>query len=580
MLRWISEWTNPATSGTLAFNTDTNWTPGQTPTLLDNLLFQLDNNGVPILMNAGAQSGNFTVAANRWVFSGLTGGDLTTAGVGLIDDPVATALGNGARLEIIEGMAWVLSNPINTVMDDNNLIVGSTGYGSLLVNGGSTIDAEQVFVGNQLGGVGEVTVSGTGTKITATRNSNTGIYTIGNAGGTGTMNVLNGARMLTATTGGNDIWVGSGFFDADPADPLNPIVRSVGTLHISGAGSFAETDDLNVGIFGGIGFLNITNGATVVLTDTTGDDANFGANDGAGDVKSSGTGVVDGDGSRLQARTIRVGDSGAGRLEVRNGGEARTLTAGGNPGEAFIGRLAGSDGKVAVYGTATNGTTASLFDVDETLFVGTAGLGQLNVGRDLDGNEVGTGALQVDLDLNIGSGIGNSLDNKVVVSGANTTANIGRNLTVGENGKGTFQALNGATVTVGSGVNVGLLGGSDGTMLIDGIGTTLAANRSFIGNGSGGGSTGVVTVSGGATATFTGAIDSGTDAITLGDDGNGVGTLNVTGATHSFRPQTPVVAGSSAARTMSPAAPAPPTSSPAAGAYPPPASWLLGARDR
>ncbi len=531
------EWTNPATDGTLVFNTATNWNPNDTPLFDDNLLFQLDNNGALILMNAGAQSGDFTVVANRWVFSGLTGGDLTTAGVGLVDDAFATSLASGAQLEIIDGLTWVLSDPRpsgSDIPDDNNLIVGDIGYGSLLVSSGSAVSAEQIRVGNQFGGVGEATITGAGTTITATRLNNSGIFTIGNAGGTGTMNIFDDAQMLTTSTGGNDIWVGSGLFDADPADPLNPVVSSVGTLNVDGVGSFVETDDLNIGIFGGIGFLNVTNGATIVLTDTTGDDVNFGANDNADGTKSSGTGVIDGDGTLVRARTIRIGDSGTGRLEVRNGGEARTLTAGSNIGDAFIGNGTGSDGIAAVYGVATDGTTASRFDVDESLTVGNLGLGQLNIGRDIDDNQVSTGFLQVDVDLMIGAGVGNNLDNRVVVSGVNAAANIGGDLDVGRNGKGTFEALGGSTITVGGEVTVGLLGGANGTMLIDGSGTTLQANNLFTGNGTGSGSTGEVTVSGGAVATFTGGytdqINAAVNAITLGDDDEGVGTLTVTGA--------------------------------------------------
>ncbi len=524
------EWTNPDPVGLLVFNTDTNWDPVNTPDLGDNVLFQINNGGNTILMNAGAEVNNLTVANNLWVFSGLTGGDLTTADFALIDDPTGTTLGNGTLLQIIDGMSWNISDPLTTVGDDNPLIVGSVGTGSLLINGGSTVAAEIIRVGNQSGGTGEITLNGTGTTLTGTYNDNWGIITLGYDGGTGTINVQAGAQLLTSSVSGNDIWVGGHLDDA----VAGTATTSTGTLNVNGAGAFVETEDLNVGIAGGVGFLNITNGGQVILTDggTNGSpDAQFGANDGFNGAKSTGTGVVDGNDSLLQGRSIFVGGSGTGTLDIRNGAVARTQTQGTTVGDAILGINAGSDGKMAVHGSGTN---ASLFDVDNSLIVGDAGLGFLNIGRDLNDNEVGFGQLQVDVDLFIADEIGNNGDNTVVVSGMNATANIGRDLSVGNEGKGIFEARNGATITVGDEVHVGLANGADGTVLLDGGTTTLTAAFLFAGNGTGVGTTANVTVQNGATATFTGAgagtgVTAAVNTITLGDDDEGVGTLTVTG---------------------------------------------------
>ena len=194
---------------------------------------------------------------------------------------------------------------------------------------------------------------------------------------------------------------------------------------------------------------------------------------------SIGTGVVDGDGSLLQSRRIDLGFDGTGRLDVSGGAVARTLRQGTSIGDMVIAFALGSDGKVAVHGTDV---TDSLLDVDDNLIVGEAGLGQLNIGRDLNDNEVGTGALQVDLNLVIANAAGNVADNKVVVSGAGATVNVGGNLEAGRAGKGTFEARNGATITIGNDLDVGLIGGGDGTVLIDGPGTTVNAAGLFVGN--------------------------------------------------------------------------------------------------
>ena len=509
------EWSQ--TTGPLFFyDTAANWAPSQTPTLADNVTFAVDVSGNPIIIGASSQAQNVSITDNDWEFTGAAGGVLDSDGVTTIDDPFGTSLASGTNLAVTNNLTW---------NNAGNILVGDTGYGSLTIQDGSNVDGLQIFVGNTATGVGEITLTGAETSLTARFLSNTGVHTIGRGGGTGTINVLDGARLDTNSSGANDIWVGGHLDDA-----ATEATTSTGTLNVDGVGSFVETEDLNVGIAGGMGFLNITGGGVVNTADGNSADTQFGANTGFDGLQSVGTGVVDGDGSLLQSRAILVGGSGVGSLAVSNGGRARTQVSATLPGDAHIGLNAGSEGRAAVYGFATDGTTASLLDVDDSLFVGNAGIGQLNIGLDLDDNEAGSGALQVDIDLLIGDDAGNNLDNAVVISGVDATANIGRSITAGNSGSGYFEARNGATVTIGLGLNVGLLGGADGTALVDGVGTTVTANRLFIGNGTGSGSTGEMTVSGGAVATFTGAIDGGSDAITLGDDDEGVGTLTVTGA--------------------------------------------------
>jgi T5SS/PEP-CTERM-associated repeat protein len=508
------EWTN-TTPGVLFYDTGANWTPAQTPTLSDNVLFQV-NIGDPIIIGATSQALNVTFADNDWEFTGAAGGTLDSNGVLTIDDQLGTTLLDGTNVVASNNLLW---------NNAGNIIVGDVGFGSLTLQDGSDLDGLQVFVGNNVGATGEITLTGTSTSLTARLLVNTGVFTIGNNGGTGTVNVLDDADLRTSSTAGNDIWVGSGLFDADLVDPLNPVTRSTGTLNIDSVGSFAEAEDVNIGIFGGTGFLNITNGGRMINTDGGSPDTTLGANDGASGEKASGTGVVDGDGSLLRSRSIFVGGSGTGRLTVSGGGVAQTLIDGASVGDMFIGNSTGSDGKVAVHGA---GLTNSLLDVDENLTVGNTGLGQLNIGRDINDNEVGTGALQVDVSLFIGNASGNTQDNKVVISGANATANIGTTLNTGVSGRGTFEARNGATITIGGALAAGGLAGGDGTILIDGPGTTLSANNLFLGNANAGAaSVGTMTVSNQAVVTVTGATNG---VVTLGDDTNATGTLTVTGA--------------------------------------------------
>ena len=512
------EWTN-TTPGLLFYDAPTNWNPAQIPTLSDNVLFSA-NISDPIIIGATSQALDMTFTDNDWELTGAAGGTLNSNGVLTIDDPLATALGNSANVLASNNLAWG---------NAGNIIVGDTGYGSLTLQDGSDLNGLQIFVGNNVDSTGEITLTGTSTSLTARLLSNTGVFTIGNAGGTGTVNVLNDADLRTTSTSGNDIWVGSGLFDADPVDPLNPVIRSTGTLNVDGVGSFAETEDLNVGIFGGTGFLNITNGGQIINTDggTNGSpDTGFGVNDGPNGEKASGTGVVDGDGSLLRSRAIYVGGDGAGRLTVSNGGEVRTLTQGTSAGDMYIGNNVGSDGKVAVFGTDTGGTIPSLLDVDNSLYVGNTGVGVLHVGQELDGSANGNGALQVDVDLRIGEVAANQADNKVVVNGAGATANADNVTYVGVSGKGTLEVTGGAQFT-GRYLRVGYGATSDGTLLIDGPNSKIdtdADATDVVDNT-------VIGTSGSGTATVSNGGTLNTDEMWVGYQGNAVGDLLIDGGT-------------------------------------------------
>ncbi len=506
------EWAN-TTPGLLFYDDGANWNPVNAPDDADNILFALDET-LTIVLGAPSDGNNFTVTAGDWTFTGGGGTSLDTEGLLTIDDG-----------GLLSGAAVTLTGPSNW----NNAgiaTVGDAGDGTLTVEAGALMEVSQLFVGDQNGGTGTVTATGAGTILRATLNVNTGLHSIGRDGGSGTINVLDGAALRTSSTAPNDIYVGSGFFDADLIDPLNPVVRSVGVLNVDGAGSFAEAEDLLVGRLGGIGFVNVTNGGQIINTD--------GGSNGSPDTllgispDSEGTLTVDGDNSLFRSRQINVGYDSLGRAIVTGGGVVRTQTQGTSLGDMIIGVNTGSDGKIAVTGTDSGGTVNSLLDVDNDLFVGDAGLGQLNIGRDIDNNEVGTGSLQVDENLIIGNLAGNTQDNRVVVSGTDATANVGTSLIAGSAGTGTFEARNGATITVGAAISAGAAPDGDGTVLIDGPGTTATANNLFIGNANAGAaSVGTMTVSNQAVVTITGTSNG---VVTLADDTNATGTLTVTGA--------------------------------------------------
>ncbi|MEM1027350.1 MAG: hypothetical protein AAGJ38_04640, partial [Planctomycetota bacterium] len=319
---WINPTPPPGPFPFLIYGTGSNWDTGNAPTLADNALFQVDLLGNPIVLSAGSQSNNLTVADNAWTFSGITSGDLTTAGVALIDDVSATSLATGSSLNLSDNALWNIADAALT--NDNDLLVGQQGFGTLGIQTSSDVTAENIFVGDSVGAVGVVNVDGVGSTLTAVRTDSQGrIINIGGDGGTGTVNLTNGGQLLTTNAGGSanqDIVVGRGFFDADLADPANPVVRSVGTLNVSGAGSLAETSDFLVGHLGGIGTVNILDGGQVVLAEGASPQALFGSGEG-----SVGNGTIDGTDSVLRAHAVFVGTSGGtGQVAVTNGGELIT----------------------------------------------------------------------------------------------------------------------------------------------------------------------------------------------------------------------------------------------------------------
>lgn len=391
------EWLNTG-GGTYFFDVAGNWSPAQTPSATDDLLFSADVGADPIVVGPASAANGVRVTDYDWVFTGAAGGALTTGGLVDVSDSTATFLDDAVALNLTDNLTWDSAN---------NVAVGRSGYGRLTLDGGTQLTGNRIYVGDGAGSVGEITLTGPGTTLAASLlNVNSGLHLIGYRGGTGVMNVMAGAQLRTLSNNASDITIG-GFVD------------SVGTLNIDGVGSFTETEDLIVGQLGGTGYLNITNGGQSINTDGGSPDTYFGL-----DVGSSGTGVVDGNGSLLSSRSVFLGYDGMGRLEVRGGGEMRTAVDSTSPSDMHIGMVAGSDGRGAVYGTAPFGIKSSLLDVHGSLYVGTSGTGELYVGLDLQGNEIGSGAVRIGRDLNIGEDFGNNNDNRVIISGSQATVEV------------------------------------------------------------------------------------------------------------------------------------------------------------
>ncbi|MEM8687990.1 MAG: hypothetical protein AAGF81_11710, partial [Pseudomonadota bacterium] len=224
-----------------------------------------------------------------------------------------------------------------------NLDVGFQGTGDVTISGGADVTAESstsyqaVRIGGGDGGDGTVTVTGTGSTLTAGDGAPgvTGAIRVGQQG-TGVLEVLNGADVF-------------GFFlDVGRGSPTDGDADGEGTVRIDGVGSrvllssaYGEFPSYaGEGAFsrfgredGGVGNLFVTNGGLFQLENIDGqtdwNGLRFGRNDGA-----KGYGTVSGSGSRIFLNQIgfngddyaansvlNVGENGYGKLTVEMGGQ-------------------------------------------------------------------------------------------------------------------------------------------------------------------------------------------------------------------------------------------------------------------
>ena len=432
-LDWIA--TGPSST---FFNSPGNWSPPQTPSAADNVTFSAPF-APPIFINSLSEALDLNVLDNAFIFDGSAGSVLDTGGTTTIDDAVATALANGASLTMTTALDW-----------DNQLdvLVGVAGYGTLNVQGNTIARVQTVYLGRQAGSVGEFNVDGTDTLFQTDGPDGNFGYFIGESG-TGTLNVTGGAvaRIVNDTSGG--------IADFE----LGVFATGNGTINVDGADSQIIAEDSYFGRAGS-GAVNITNGGQLLQTIGTNADA-FVAND----TDSTGAVTVNGDDSQWQADRIEIANLGTATLSVEAGGFVRS-----NANDMTLADAGGS-GQVAVFGSGTN---ASRLETANDLYIGNLGLGQLFVGQDLMGNPNGTGELSVGSDLRIGTDASNTMDNKVVLNGANVSAMVGDVVFVGELGEGTLEIRNGATLNaqrprVGSGAD------ANGTLLVTGTDSSLTA---------------------------------------------------------------------------------------------------------
>ena len=357
-----------------------------------------------------------------------------------------------------------------------NIVIGNHATGSLTVNNSSTLSIAGANIGQNLSGVGTVTLSSGGTLNASST------FNVGNVG-KGTLSVQSGSDLYTQTSYIAANSSGTTYASSATVTGNGSLWNNSSTLYVGGNGN---------------GTLNVLSGGSVVVG---------GSGQGliiAGQSGSTSKVTISGANASLDTQNgMNVGYRGNGTLEVLAGGSLTTTTT---YGSAYIGRNLNSSGQVTVSGFGSSWISAGSINVGNpnnsqppytggangtlnitdsavveaknvyvdatygTLNINTGGLLRINGGSlsgitDLTGLNVefinGAGgsysSLTIDNGLNVSSG------STIAVSGTLDVTSTG---TLGGNGQITGNVDNAGTVGPGN---------SPGTLTIDGDYTQDAA---------------------------------------------------------------------------------------------------------
>lgn len=447
-----------------------NWVwDGVVPLAGTNAIIQTAAGNTPVIT-----VGN-TGVANLVVLGGGANGLLGIAGT---LNSSSGWLGNDAGNAATTGTV----NVSGTWSNSSDLYVGKYSTGVLNINGG-TVSGANVYVGSEATGNGTLTLTGSGSTLTAS-----GVIFVGQAG-TGT---LTANADTTVTSAGAE---------------LGSLAGASGTVNINGGTWNDATGNMVVGA-AGTGTLTIQNGGSV----------------------SSANGVVGGEASSSGSRVTVTGsasswtNTGTVIVGARGTGSVLDILAGGNVSSAtgVIGRYAGASATVNVNGSGSAWTLSGDLRVagDRTDASNPGGNGTLNIG-----NGAGSGGTVSNVNAYIGDAVGSV--GSVTVNGG-TWTNSG-NLGVGHYGKGTLLIENGGTVSSTAGLIGWQASSTDSSATVTGTGSSWTLSNSlYVGNSG----KGVMTISAGGQVSsqngYVGAVAAGGQTSSMTVTGSG-SAWNVSG---------------------------------------------------
>ena len=489
-----------------------NWSTGVVPTAADDAIIDLSNPGARIAgANAladfvhvgGSGAGRLDISSGGILSSGSGRIGLTLGSAGIVDvngagstwtvsagDDIEVGVSGTGTLLITGGgkvdggilgriaknagsVGSVLVSGTGSLWDMDLIAVGDEGTGTLVVENGGKVNSEFASIGDSGPGKGIATVRGTGSTWT---NVGAGISLYVGYEADGTLAVADGGTMIS---GGNAV--------------IGNAASSVGKALVTGAGStwtMAAIDQLEIGT-SGTGSLTISDGGKV----GGGFLGRIAKNAG-----STGSVLVSGMGSLWDMDLIAVGDEGTGTLVVENGGKV-------NSEFASIGDSGPGKGIATVRGT---GSTWTNVGAGISLYVGYEADGTLAVA---DGGTMISGGNAV---------IGNaaSATGKAFVTGAGSTWTMAAvdDLDIGTSGSGLLVIGEGGKVTGGFIGRIARNAGSTGSVSVSGTGSLWDMDLIAVGDEG----TGTMIVENGGTVV--------SEFASIGDSGPGKGLAVVRGA--------------------------------------------------
>jgi T5SS/PEP-CTERM-associated repeat protein len=228
----------------------------------------------------------------------------------------------------------------NSIWTSNNsLHVGYAGSGKLdITNGGMVIGKSECFIGYDSGSTGIVNVEGANSTLNMV--STNGTFYIGRSG-SGTLNIKNGGTVINYIS----------YLGGSPNVECSVTVNGIGS-------SWTNSNKLSIG---GKGTMNITGGGTVSSGFSV-----LGAYAGSTSVVN-----IEGAGSQWNPGSVIVGETGSGTMNVRGGGFVGTIN--GHLGDDRLGYFEGSSGTVNIEGNGSTWTSSL------NLYIGDMGAGKLYV---------------------------------------------------------------------------------------------------------------------------------------------------------------------------------------------------------
>jgi fibronectin-binding autotransporter adhesin len=372
--------------------------------------------------------------------------------------------------------------------------VGYSGNGMTTITSGANVTSRYSVLGYSAGSAGALQVDGTASSFTNTDSLLVGKH------GDGTLTATNGGKITSyaATIGcyveGTGIAVIDGVGSAwsvghDPADSLVVGDAGAGTLVLTGGGKVTENNPSpDSGVFlgyqanskgvaivdgtgsvltsmsslyvgcSGNGMMTITHGGTVT---------SYGAVVLGRFGGSSGTGTVDGTGSRLTCAVLSVGDQGTGTLRIANGGYARSgslyvglkstgtvrITNGGyvSSDSGLVSAGTASTGTVIVDGAGSTWANNGMVQINPVGPTGKAGFLLVQNGGQVTSRGLTVGTYSM-LSMTVGDGSKVDLNGMTFVNHATVRLKAAPNATAGSytpvlaapwTGTGTVQALGG-----------------------------------------------------------------------------------------------------------------------------------------